>query len=205
MVRVSDERLRTLGIRTAISSHPDNRDINTALLGLALAILSLTVSITVGAVAYVAIDAIHRIYVAFDRCGDLAVQAKQTVNAGTATAQGATQTLQVVNQTLVERQKKGVVATITVTGSGLTSMSCNGTCTSQHGSIAIVGGSYTTGTVGTVTWTATPTAQTCMVSEQATAAFHGFSTTAPTTTGFSLTNVNSIAGVTVYVQYICAP
>ena len=31
MERVSDERLRTLGIRTAISSHPDNRDINTAL------------------------------------------------------------------------------------------------------------------------------------------------------------------------------
>ena len=76
-------------------------------LKLALAILALTVAVTVGAVGFVAIDTMHHAEAMLDRYGDLATQARETVTAGTATAQQATQTMESISEAIKTLSAKG--------------------------------------------------------------------------------------------------
>jgi len=96
--------------------------------------------------------------------------------------------------------------TFTGTASGVTVTCFSGfTCTSKGGTLSVVSTSFTTGTVTTLTWPATPSAPTCIVSGTG-SVFAGFgNSTPPTTTGFTLSNNVTIAGTTQFVEYLCQP
>jgi len=95
--------------------------------------------------------------------------------------------------------------TFTGTASGVTVTCFTGfTCTSKGGTLSVVSTTFTTGTVTTLTWPATPSAPTCIVSGTG-SVFAGFGTGVPTTTGFTLSNNVTIAGTTQFVEYLCQP
>jgi hypothetical protein len=106
----------------------------------------------------------------------------------------------------------GNAATITA-GTNVTSATCvdaSGaaiTCGSRKGSIQINGGTATTGTVATLSWTATPTTPVCMISQNGQGgtgtSFLDLGHTAPSTTGFAITAGVTVLGVTFNVDYVC--
>lgn len=106
----------------------------------------------------------------------------------------------------------GSAATITA-GTNVTSATCvdaSGsavTCGSRKGSIQINGGTATTGTIATLSWTATSTTPVCMISQNGQGgtgtSFLDLGHTAPSTTGFAITAGITVLGVTFNVDYLC--
>jgi hypothetical protein len=91
-------------------------------------------------------------------------------------------------------------------GTNVTSVTCvSSSCNSIRGTITIVGGSATTGTIATLTWTATPTAYVCSISQDGGATWFGLSNTLATTTGFSIISAVSVSGSSFSVNYSCQP
>lgn len=95
---------------------------------------------------------------------------------------------------------------------GVTSVTCaTAACTSQRGTYSVVGGTATTGSLATISWTATTTAQVCLVSQNGngatgtSAVFVDLGHTVATTTGFTLNSAISVLGLTVTFDYICTP
>jgi hypothetical protein len=76
------------------------------------------------------------------------------------------------------------------------------TNTSKSGSFTIAGGSFTTGGITTISWAATPAAQSCLVAQNGGTAWYGVTATTAAT-GISLAVINSIAGATFQVAYFC--
>jgi lysophospholipase L1-like esterase len=97
--------------------------------------------------------------------------------------------------------------TTTGLGAGITTFDCapGFSCTSKAGTLRIVSSTFTLGTIGTVVWPFTPAAQICMIGQYGGAAWYGFGSTVPTTTGFSLTNNNTMVGTTQFATYSCQP
>lgn len=98
-------------------------------------------------------------------------------------------------------------------GTGVTSVTCADaasvavTCTSASGSLIIVGGTATTGTIATATWTAEPSKRKCSFTmngngSTGTAGFD-IGHTAPTTTGVGITAGLTVLGATIFVDYAC--
>lgn len=97
-------------------------------------------------------------------------------------------------------------------GTGVTSITCaTATCTSTRGTYTLVGGTATTGSLATIAWTATATAQACLVSQNGNGATGGSAVfvdlghTVATTTGFTLTSAISVLGLNIVFDYICTP
>lgn len=99
-------------------------------------------------------------------------------------------------------------------GSGVTSVTCADassvavTCTSASGSLVIVGGTATTGTIATATWTAETAKRKCSFTmngngSTGTAGFD-IGHTAPTASGVSITAGLTVLGATLFVDYACA-
>lgn len=99
----------------------------------------------------------------------------------------------------------GITATATL-GTGITSATCaTATCTSSRGSYTIVGGTATTGTIVTLSWTATPTAQVCTATQNGGTTIFGIGNSVATTTGFNITAAISVVGSSITVNYNCQP
>lgn len=101
-------------------------------------------------------------------------------------------------------------STATLTpGTNVTSVTClTATCTNLRGTISIVGGTATTGTVAALSWTATPTAYVCTATENpntGTTTQLGVNHNVATTTGVNIAVAVSIAGLTLEVDYSCRP
>ena len=94
-------------------------------------------------------------------------------------------------------------------GSGVTSVACASgyTCTNTRGELTIVGGTATTGTIATVTFSAALSAAPglCRVTQNGGPTFFGIGEGQPTTTAFAITAGNSVASSTVTVDYQCVP
>lgn len=89
-------------------------------------------------------------------------------------------------------------------GTGVTSATCtSATCTSARGTLSIVGGTGTTGTIVGVAWTATPSAQVCTATMNGGTGFLGIGNSIATTTGFNITAGVTVIGVTFSVNYSC--
>jgi hypothetical protein len=102
--------------------------------------------------------------------------------------------------------KANTPVTFTGTGSGVTIACSTGfTCTSKAGNLTVTSTTFTTGTVATVVWPATPLAPSCSVTQSGGTLFDATGNGVPTTTGFSLTVGISIIGTTQFVQYMCVP
>lgn len=99
-------------------------------------------------------------------------------------------------------------ATITAnTGGGITSATCaTAVCNNLRGTVTVVGGTATTGTIFTLAWTATPTAYVCQVSQNDTGvatAYLGLGHSVATTTGMTVSAGISVIGTTFNVDYNC--
>ena len=93
-------------------------------------------------------------------------------------------------------------------GTGITSVACASgySCNNTRGTLTIVGGTATTGTIATVTFSATlPTAPACFASMNGGATAFGIGNSAPTTTTFNITAGISVVGATFNVNYQCQP
>lgn len=94
-------------------------------------------------------------------------------------------------------------------GSGVTSVTCaTAACTNQRGTFTVVGGTATTGTIFTLAWTATSTANVCSVTQNDTGvatAYLGLGHTVATTTGMTVQAGISVIGTTFAVDYTCQP
>lgn len=89
-------------------------------------------------------------------------------------------------------------------GTGVTSATCtSATCTSARGTLSVVGGTGTTGTIVGVAWTATPSAQVCTATMNGGTGFLGIGNSIATTTGFNITAGVTVIGVTFSVNYSC--
>lgn len=91
-------------------------------------------------------------------------------------------------------------------GTGVTSATCiTALCTSARGTLTIVGGTGTTGTITGVAWSATPTIQVCTATMNGGTGFLGIGNSVATTTGFNITAAVTVIGVTLTVNYSCQP
>lgn len=93
-------------------------------------------------------------------------------------------------------------------GSGVTSVVCASgfSCNNTRGTLTIVGGTATTGTIATVSFSATlSAAPACFASENGGSTNFGIGNSAPTTTAFNITSAISVLGVTFNVNYQCQP
>ena len=91
-------------------------------------------------------------------------------------------------------------------GTGVTSVTCaSAACTNLRGTLTIVGGTATTGTVAALSWTATPTAYVCTATMNGGATSYGIGNSVATTTGMNVTTAVSVLGVTFTVNYSCQP
>lgn len=90
-------------------------------------------------------------------------------------------------------------------GSGVSSVSCTSVnCQTARGSISIVGGTATTGTIATIAFPQTlGAAPICGVSVNGQATYLGIGHGNPTTTGFTITSGVTVAGKTVAIDYWC--
>jgi hypothetical protein len=91
-------------------------------------------------------------------------------------------------------------------GTNVTSCTCaTATCTSNRGSYTIVGGTATTGTIATLSWTAVAAAPVCTTSENGGVGFLGIGHSVATTTGMNITAGVAVTGLTITVDYSCVP
>lgn len=99
----------------------------------------------------------------------------------------------------------GGVLTATLTaGTGVTSVTCaSAACTAARGTLTIVGGTATTGTIASLSWTATPSALVCTATMNGGTGFLGIGNSVATTTGFNVTSGVSVLGLTPTVNYSC--
>jgi hypothetical protein len=96
-------------------------------------------------------------------------------------------------------------ATLTA-GTNVTSCTCtSAACTNLRGTVTIVGGTATTGTVCSPSWTATPAAYVCTATMNGGATSFAIGNSVATTTGFNITTAVSIAASTAIVNYSCQP
>jgi hypothetical protein len=99
-------------------------------------------------------------------------------------------------------------AAVTLTaGTGVTSVTCtSATCDVNGGSLTIVGGTATTGTVATIGYTGLGlllAPRTCLVVQNGGATHLGIGHGAPSTTSFTVTSAVTVSGVTFNVDYSC--
>lgn len=99
------------------------------------------------------------------------------------------------------------VATFTV-GSGVTSVVCASgySCNNSRGTLTIVGGTATTGTIATVTFSASlSAAPACFAQMNGGATLFSIGNSAPTASAFNITAGISVIGATFNVSYQCQP
>lgn len=91
-------------------------------------------------------------------------------------------------------------------GTNVTSVTCaSAACTNLRGTYTIVGGTATTGTIASLSWTATPTAYVCTATMNGGASAFGIGNSVATTTGMNITAGVSVIGATFSVNYSCQP
>lgn len=92
-------------------------------------------------------------------------------------------------------------------GTNVTSVTCISTnCDVNGGTITIVGGTATTGTIATVNYSLiSPAPRSCQVTMDGGATFFGIGHGTPGTTSFTITSAVSIATATFSVDYQCKP
>lgn len=93
-------------------------------------------------------------------------------------------------------------------GSGVTSVACASgyACNNSRGTLTIVGGTATTGTIATVTFSAAlAAAPQCFVTQNGGTSLYAVGNGAPTTTAFTVTAGITVAGATLTVGYQCVP
>ena len=93
-------------------------------------------------------------------------------------------------------------------GSGITSVVCatGFSCNNTRGTLTIVGGTATTGTIATVTFSAAlGAAPACFASMNGGGTLFSIGNSAPTTTAFNITAGISVIGATFNVNYLCQP
>lgn len=129
----------------------------------------------------------------------------------TANATLSCPTCTTVNSVTVPNVPGGVVvetanAATSTPGTSVTSTTCTtAACTSIRGTIQIVGGTATTGTIATLAWTATPSTYVCSATQNGGAIWYGIGNSVATATGFSITSAVTISGATFSVNYSCQP
>jgi hypothetical protein len=101
-------------------------------------------------------------------------------------------------------------AAVTLTaGTGVTSVTCTSpTCDLNGGSLTIVGGTATTGTVATIGYTGLGllvVPRSCLVAMNGGATYLGIGHGAPSTASFTVTSAVTVSGVTFNVDYSCRP
>ena len=93
-------------------------------------------------------------------------------------------------------------------GSGVTSVVCASgySCNNTRGTLTIVGGTATTGTIVTVNFSGTLSAAPwCQASMNGGTGFLGIGNSSPTTSAFNITAAITVLGLTFNVNYICQP
>jgi hypothetical protein len=102
---------------------------------------------------------------------------------------------------------KNASATASATpGTGVTSVTCaTATCTNTRGTYTVVGGTATTGTIFSLSWTATATAYVCTATMNGGTGFLGIGNSLATTTGMNITAGVTVLGLTFNVNYSCQP
>jgi hypothetical protein len=93
-------------------------------------------------------------------------------------------------------------------GTGVTSATCASgfSCSPQRGTITVVGGTFTTGTCLTITWSSeSPNYTNTIVSQNGGAAWLGLGHATDTPTSLAITNAVSIAGLTFNFDYSSQP
>jgi hypothetical protein len=93
-------------------------------------------------------------------------------------------------------------------GSGVTSVVCatGYSCNNTRGTLTIVGGTATTGTIATVTFSGTLSATpACFAQMNGGGTLYGIGNSAPTTGAFNITAGISVLGATFNVNYQCQP
>lgn len=93
-------------------------------------------------------------------------------------------------------------------GTGITSVVCASgySCNNTRGTLTIVGGTATTGTIATVTFSASlGTAPFCVATMNGGATLFSIGNSAPTATAFNITAGISVIGATFNVNYVCQP
>jgi hypothetical protein len=97
-------------------------------------------------------------------------------------------------------------AAFTPSGSMIGSCAGGATCNSKSGLFALSGTWTASSTLGTISWSATPAAQLCNVSQNGGTTWLGIGFgTIPSTTGFTVTSSIAATSTAVTVQYICTP
>lgn len=91
-------------------------------------------------------------------------------------------------------------------GVSVTSCTCTtASCTNLRGTLSIVGGTATTGTICSLAWTATPAAYVCAATMNGGATALGIGNSVATTTGVNITSGVSVTATTLTVNYSCQP
>lgn len=91
-------------------------------------------------------------------------------------------------------------------GTNVTSCSCaTATCTNLRGSLTIVGGTATTGTICSPAWPSTTIAYVCTATMNGGATSFGIGNSVATATGMNITSAVSVAAATLTVNYECQP
>lgn len=93
-------------------------------------------------------------------------------------------------------------------GTGITSVVCASgySCNNTRGTLTIVGGTATTGTIATVSFSAAlSAAPSCVSTMNGGVTFFGIGNSSPTTTAFNITAAVSVIGATFNVNYGCLP
>jgi len=128
--------------------------------------------------------------------------ANATISCPTCTTLNSVTVPNVPGQVLLETLN---AATLTP-GTNVTSTVCaTAACNSVRGTVTIVGGTATTGTIATLSWTAVPTAYVCTATQNGGATSYGIGNSVATTTGFNITSAVTVSGQTLSVNYSCQP
>ena len=93
-------------------------------------------------------------------------------------------------------------------GTNVTSVGCatGYSCNNTRGTLTIVGGTATTGTIATVSFSATlSAAPSCLVDMNGGTVWYGIGNGAPSTSSFTITAGVSVSGATFNVNYVCQP
>lgn len=89
-------------------------------------------------------------------------------------------------------------------GSGLTSVTCiSADCSNLRGTLSVVGGTFTTGVLFTMTWPTTTTPYTCQFLQNGGATSFGISNDIPNATSVNVRNSISVTGSTFVINYSC--
>lgn len=93
-----------------------------------------------------------------------------------------------------------------VPGNQIASVRCvSATCTNLRGTLAIVGGNATRGTLASLSWTSTPSDYVCEAHQNGGARWLGIGNTLATRTGMSITADVPVTGAKVTISYSCQP